>query len=106
MIDHALAHHLGGMRGEHRHDQPAVQQRRRGRPVDAFARELPQRPLHVVALMTRGALAVLGQVREHREQHEAAHEGQRVVESKGIEAAIHGRLAGDPTVAIDRGGAD
>ncbi len=52
------------------------------------------------------ALPVLGQIGEHREQHEAAHEIERLVEAQRLEPGIDRAGIGEPAVAIDRGRAD
>ena len=51
------------------------------------------------------ALPVLGEVGEHREQHEAAHEGERVVEGEGIDAVDAVRID-NAARAVHRGGAN
>ncbi len=56
--------------------------------------------------MASGALPVLGQIREHRKQHEPAHEGQRLVQAQRVESAIDRGGAGNPAIAIDRCGPD
>ena len=48
------------------------------------------------------ALPVLGQVGEHREQHEAAHEGERVVQAQRSEAVAVRRLRGHAPMAVHR----
>ncbi|KAI1692061.1 hypothetical protein DdX_21455 [Ditylenchus destructor] len=50
----------------------------------------------------RHALPVLGQVGEHREQHEAAHENRAVVEVQAAEARIDAVRAGDAAMPVDR----
>ena len=106
MIDHALAHDFGRMRGQHRHNQGAIQQRGRLVSADALFGQALQRRLDIVAGMAGGALPVFGQIREHRKQHEPADEGQRLVQAQRVESAIDRRGAGDPAVAIDRRGPD
>ena len=56
--------------------------------VDALAGEPRQRRRDVGARLGGDALPVLGEVGEHREQHEAAHEIERLVEAEPVEAEI------------------
>ena len=54
----------------------------------------------------RDPLPVLGQVREHREEHETAHEGDRVVEAQRVEPRIDRLGPGNPAVPVDARRAD
>ena len=107
MVDHALAPHLGRMGGEHRHDQRAVEQ---GGDL-LLARSLPRASRSsasaTVAPGSAGdALPVLGEIGEHREEHEAAHEGERVVEAERVEAGIDRVRRDHAAMPVDRGRAD
>ena len=106
MIEHALAHHLGGVRGQHRHDQRAIEQRNRLMHIDADRRQALQRATQVAALFGVAALQILGQIRQHREQHEAAHECNRLIEAERIEARLDAAPGVHATIAVDRSGAD
>jgi hypothetical protein len=106
VIDHALAHHLGRVRREDRHDQGAIEKKRRAIDADTGRGQPLQCVRDVVGGVVRRALTIFGQIRQHREQHEAADECERVVEAEGVEAPIDRRRAGDTAIAIDRGRAD
>jgi hypothetical protein len=94
------------MRGEHRDDQRAIQQRRGLFRADAFGCEALQGVRDFVRGAADGGLSILGQVREHGEQHEPADEGQRVIQAQGVEPSIDRARAGDAAVAIDRAAAN
>ncbi len=99
------------MRGEDGGDQCVIEQRADLGAVDAFGFELGDRRGEVGAVFRGDALAVLGEVGEHREQHEAADEIERLVEAELFEAEIDraivaGLAFGGVSVALDRGFAD
>lgn len=48
--------------------------------------QLPDRMRDIGARLRRHALPILGQVGEHRKQHETAHERQCLVQAEGVEA--------------------
>ena len=79
VIDHALAPHLGRVGGQHRHDQAVRQQFQHRILADAMRFELGHRRRDIGTRFRRHALPILGQIGEHREQHEAAGEVERVV---------------------------
>ena len=74
--------------------------------VDALARQPVERLGDGRAGLGRDALPVLGEVGEHGEQHEAAHEGERVVEAQRVEARIDRVRRDDAAMPVDRGRAD
>ena len=80
MIQHAFAHHLGGMRRQHRRDQRAVEQRGGLRNHDALRTQEGQCRCQRAVLFRRRALPILGKIRQHGKQHEAAYEGHRFIE--------------------------
>ena len=107
MIEHALAHHLGGMRGEHRHDQRGVQQGSGSRAVPTPSEASRFNASATSSPAWRSArLSILGKVREHGEQHEPADEGQGLVQAERLEPAIDRGGPRDPAEAIDRRGPD
>jgi hypothetical protein len=106
VVDHRLAAHFGRVRGQHRGDQCVIEQRHHGVMPDAVLLQPRQRRGHVGAGLGRDALAILGEVGEHREQHEAADEIERLVEAEPVEPRIDRAGAGDAAVAVDRSGAD
>ncbi len=106
VVDHALAAHFGGVRGQHRHDQRMVEQPQRLRAVDALLGEPIERLRHVGIALGGRPLPVFGEVGEHREQHEAAHEGERVVEGERVETGVDRVRSRDAARAIDRDRAD
>ena len=75
------------------------------RPMPS-ALQPPERRGDVGVLLGLHALAILGQVGEHREEHEAAREIERLVQRQPVEPAIHRACPRDAARAIDRGGAD
>ena len=106
VIDHALAPDLGRMRGEHGSDEALRQQIERDLFGDALLGERLDRRGDIRAALGRDALPILRQIGEHREQHEAAHEGERVVEPQRVEPGIDAVRLRDAAMPIDRGGAD
>ena len=80
MIKHAFAHHLGGVRRQHRRNEGVVEQRCRiGKLHPLSPQEIHGRRQRTV-LLRRRALPVLGEIRQHGKKHEAAHESQGLVE--------------------------
>ena len=106
VIDHRLAAHFGGMRGEHRGDQPVREQIDDRRAIDPLRFKPSDGGGDIGALFGRHALPILGQIGEHRKQHEAAREIERLVKRQPIEAGIDGVRPGAPARAIDRGRSD
>ena len=83
-----------------------LEQLQRLRAVDALLGEPIERLRHVGAGLGGRSLPVLGEVGEHREQHEAAHEGERVVEGERVEPGVDRIRTGDAARAVDRDRAD
>jgi hypothetical protein len=106
MVDHALASHLGRVGGEHGGDQRAVEQFERLAARNAFLFEPVERRRHVGTGFGGDPLPVLGEVGEHREQHEAADEGEGVVEAERVEPRIDRIGIDDAARAVDRIGSD
>src|ERR1700686_464304 len=52
------------------------------------------------------AVQILGKIGQHREQHEAAHKGDRLIEAERIEARLHAAQLGHTAKAVDRVGAN
>ena len=103
VIDDRLAAHLGRMRGEHGHHQRLFEQRQHVGGLDAVLLQLRHRAGHIRARLGRDALPILGQIGEHGEQHEAAHEGERVIERQRGKAGIDTFGRRHAPRAIDRG---
>ena len=74
VIEHRFAPDLGRVRGQHRHDQRALEHRGHRLVIDAMSLELAEDLGHVRPRLGRAAGAVFGEVSEHRKQHEAARE--------------------------------
>lgn len=60
---------------------------------------------HILPGVVEPALPVFGQIREHRKQHEAAHEGKRIVDAEGFQM-LTGAATAHAAIAVDRGRAD
>jgi hypothetical protein len=105
VIDHALAPHFGGMGGQHRHDQRALEKGGDGVVLYAVRAQRGERLGEAGARLLRSALAVFGEIGEHREQHEAADEGEGVVEAERTQAEVAAPRI-EPPVAVDGSGAD
>jgi hypothetical protein len=106
MIDDGLAPDLGRMGGEHGHDQRLVEKGGDLLLGDAARGEAAERLGEGRAGLGRDALPVLGEVGEQREQHEAAHEGERVVEAERVEAGIDRVRRDHAAMPVDRGRSD
>ena len=106
MIDHALALHLGRVGGEHGHDERPGKRLRDHLARDAALLQRLDRARKVRAALERAALPVLGQVREHREEHEAADEAQRLVEAERVEPGVDRFRVRDAAMPVHRGRAD
>ncbi len=106
VVEHRLAPHLGRMRGEHRRDERRAQQGRDRITVDPVGLELRQRRRDRRLGLGRHPLPVLGKVGEHRKQHEAAHESNRVVEAQRIEPRVDRLGPRDAAMPIDTRRAD
>ena len=106
MVDHALAPHLGRVRGQHRHHQGFGQERGHLRAVDAPAGQPLQRGGDIGPLFGGDALPILGQIGEHREEHEAAHEVDRFVQVEPFELEVDRRAVAAVAVPLDRGAAN
>ena len=105
MVDHALAPHLGRVGGEHRCNKRRVQEVRNRTLADAFGPELCQCIRQGGAGIGGHALPVLRQIGEEREEHEAANEGQSVVERERFQPAHQILLPGKTPMPVDRRGA-
>ncbi len=91
------------MGGQDRHDQRAIQKVRGCRDVDALPGEALHSGRHILAGIVESALSVLGEIRQHREQHEGPDECQRVIETERVQTPIHGvRRLGYAPIAVDR----
>src|SRR3984957_12414922 len=106
VIQHALAHDLGGMRRQHRDDQRSVEQRRGFAYGDALCTQELQCGGERAALFRSGALPVFGQIGQHGKQHEAAYEGNSLVERQRVQARRQAARVGEAAMAVDGGGAD
>ena len=80
MIEHALAHHFGGVSGQHRRDQSAIEQRDNVRPLDPLAIQEIQRRCKGTVFFSGRTLPVLGKIGEHGKKHEAADECDGLVQ--------------------------
>ena len=58
------------------------------------------------ALLRRRTLPVFRQIGEHGKQHEAAHEGDRLIEREGLKACRQAARVGDAAITVDGGGPD
>ncbi len=101
MIQHALAHHFGRVRRQDGRDQRSVQQRGGFCGRDALRAQQLQGRGQCVALFRGRALPVFGKIGQHGEQHEAAHEGDGLVERQRLESSPQPAGVGDPPVAVD-----
>jgi hypothetical protein len=106
VVDHRLAPHFGRVRGQHRATSAWREQRHHGVVPDAVLLQLFERRGDVGMRLGLDALPILGEVGEHREEHEAADEIERLVEAQPIEPRIDRAGARDAAVAVDRSGAD
>ncbi len=106
VIDHAFAHDFGRMCREHRDDECLIEEGRRPVNADTLRDQTLQCRSDILAGFVEAALPILRQVRQHREQHEAANEGERVIEAQGIQAAIHRGRIRDAAMPVHRAGAD
>ena len=106
MIDHRLAPHLGRVGGQDRRDQGPFEQGQGRVAVDALRLQPGKRGGHVGAGLGGDAPAVLGEVGEHRKEHEAAHEGERVVEAQRRQRRLDCFLVGLAARLVDGGGAN
>src|SRR5439155_19842066 len=73
--------------------------------ADAFAAQYVDGLREIVAQLGRSALAVLGEVGEHREKHETADEIERFVLGQSSEAGLDS-VVGHTAVAVDGGRPD
>ena len=74
VVDHRLAAHFGGVRGQHRHHQRPFQHRQhRVAPDVPGVQRVKRRAQRRLGLDRRGH-PVLDQIGQHRKQHEPAHE--------------------------------
>ncbi len=106
VIDHALAHDLGRVGGENGNDQRRIQEFGRGLDANALGGQPLQGRRDVLAGLVQPALAILREIGEHGKQHEGPHEGQGIVQTEGIEPAIHRGRIRDTPIPVDRTGAD
>ena len=103
MVDHALAAHFGGVRGQHRHHQRLVEHFGDLLARNALLLQRSERVGEGHVLLRHHPLAVFREVGEHREQTEPAHEGERIVEIELVEPQVDRSFI---TVAFHAGGAD
>jgi hypothetical protein len=89
-----------------RHDQSALEEGGCLVFADSALRQPRQRLGHGRARLGRDALPVLGEVGEQGEEHEAAHEGERVVEAQRIEPGVDRVRRHHAAMPVDRGGPD
>ena len=101
VVEHRLAPHLGRVRGQHRRDERGVQQRRDRVAIDPVGAQLFERRRDGRLGLGRDPLPILGQVREHREEHEAAHEGDGIVKAQRIEPRVDRLGPRDAAVPVD-----
>ncbi len=106
VIQHALAHHLGRVCGQHRHDQGVLQQSRQLFALHALRAQKLQRRRQCALLFSRGAPPVFGEVRQHGKQHEAAHERDGLVERQSLQPRRQTAWISDAPIAIHGCGAD
>jgi hypothetical protein len=106
MIDHALAAHLGRVRGEHGRDERMAEQLQHHVAADPLSLQPSQRGRHVRALFGGDPLAILGQIGEHRKEHEAAHEIERLVERQAGEQHLDRIAVAAVAMPFHRGPAD
>jgi len=104
VIEHRFAPHLGRVRGQHRHDERIAERGRHRVLPDPLLAQRLDHMRHVGAALRAHTLSVLGEVREHRKQHESARERQRLVEAQRIEPAVD--IARHAAMTIDRGRTD
>ncbi len=94
------------MRREHRHDERVIQQLRDLVGADAALAEAGEGVGDIFARFVQATLPVFGQIGEHREQHEGAHECERVVGVQRFEPATGGGGVGDAAIPIHGARAD
>jgi len=94
------------MGGQNRHDQCVVEKLGDSRRLDPLLVKNVDRFSEVVTKLRRAALPVLGEVGEHREEHEAADEIERFVLAQRAETGVDRRVRDDAAIAIHRGRAD
>ena len=99
MVDHRLAAHFGRMRGQDGRDQGMVEQAHDLVLADPLIGQPLQRRRDIRARLGGDTLTVLGEIGEHREQHETAHEIERLVERQAIQPEID--VPADAAMAID-----
>lgn len=104
MVDHALAPHLGGVGGEDRHNERVVEQVSDGAFADAVRLQLRGRVRHRGAGIRGDALPVLCEVGEERKEHEAADEGEGVVQCERFQLLDDLALFRQTTMLVDRCG--
>jgi hypothetical protein len=88
VVDHALAHDLGGMRRQYRHDQRTLEHRRNLIRRDALRLQTLERSPYIGVRLLQPRLPILREIRQHREQHEAANECERVIQRQGVETRV------------------
>jgi len=93
--------HLGRVRGEHRRDQRGAEQRRDRIAIDTVLFQPGKRCRHRRLGLGGDALPVFGQIGEHRKQHEAAHEGDGIVEAQRLQPRIDRLGARDAAMPVD-----
>jgi hypothetical protein len=73
---------------------------------DSSCRQALQGTRHIAPGFVEATLPILSEIGEHREQHEATHEGQRVVGVEGLETSVHGAGICNAAMPIHRAGSD
>jgi PleD family two-component response regulator len=84
-----------------RRDQSVVEQMHHLVLTDPLIGEAVERRRDIGARFGGDTLAILGEIGEHREQHEAADEIERLVERQAVEPEID--ITADTAMTVDRG---
>ncbi len=100
VIQHALAHHFGGMRRQHRSDQCSVQQLGDFSGLYALRGQKLQGRCQCVAFFRGRSLPVFGKIGQHGKQHEAAYEGNGLVERQSLQSGGQAAGVGDAAIAV------
>ena len=101
VVEHRFAPHLGRVRGQHRRDERRAEQRRNRVAIDPVGAQLFDRRRDRRLGLGGDPLPVLGEIGEHRKQHEPAHERDRVIEAQRIEPRIDRLGPRDAAVPVD-----
>ena len=106
MVDDALAPHLGGVRGEHRHDQATAEHIEDRIIINALSAQPLQRFGKARAVFFGNALPVFGEIGEQREEHEAADKIERIIKRKRAQPPVAIIGAIDAAIPVNAGAAD